>query len=244
MHSSANSDPAKDKIIVALDLPDETSALAAVEKLTGEVGLFKIGLQLFTACGPNIVRQIRALGGNVFLDLKFHDIPNTVRHAVESAVALDVQMLTVHAGGGREMLVAAATGAAGSATTVLGVTVLTSSNAQTLAEMGVNREVSDQVEALGKIVAEAGLGGLVASAHEIGLLRRYLPRSIKLVIPGIRPVGAETQDQKRVMTPLEAITAGADYLVIGRPILQAADPVAAAREIAASFALDKSLPPD
>lgn len=235
MHSPVKSASAKDKIIVALDLPDEKSALRAIEILTGEVGLFKVGLQLFTACGPSIVRQIRALGGGVFLDLKFHDIPNTVRHAVESAIALDVQILTVHAGGGREMLVAAAAGAAGSATIVLGVTVLTSSNSQTLAEMGVQREVPDQVEALGKIAAEAGLGGLVASAHEIGLLRRHIPSSMKLIIPGIRPAGTAAQDQKRVMTPLEAITAGADYLVIGRPILGAENPVQAAREIVASM---------
>ena len=239
MQSSANAPSAKDKtkgkIIVALDLPDEASALRAVEQLSGEVGLFKVGLQLFTACGPSIVRKIRALGSGVFLDLKFHDIPNTVRHAVESAVALDVQMLTVHAGGGREMLVAATAGAGDSSCIVLGVTVLTSANERTLSEMGVQRTVADQVEALGKIAAEAGLGGLVASAHEIGLLRRHIPSEMKLVIPGIRPAGAAVQDQKRVMTPLEAVAAGADYLVIGRPILEAADPAQAARDIAASF---------
>ena len=235
MHSSVNPVSAKEKIIVALDLPDASSAMRTVEQLSGEVGLFKVGLQLFTACGPDIVRQIRSLGGGVFLDLTFHDIPNTVRHAVESAVALDVQMLTVHAGGGREMLQAAAAGAAGSSTVVLGVTVLTSSNAETLAEMGVQRDVPTQVGELGTSAAESGLGGLVASAHEIGLLRLRIPSAMKLVIPGIRPAGAAVQDQKRVMTPLEAVKAGADYLVIGRPILGAADPVSAARQIAASL---------
>ncbi len=235
MHSPANLSAAKDKIIVALDLPDAAAALRAVELLTGEVGIFKIGLQLFTASGPALVRQIRSLGAAVFLDLKFHDIPNTVRHAVESAVALDVQMLTVHAGGGREMLVAAAAGAAGSAVRMLGVTVLTSSNANTLREIGVGTSVADQVQSLGKLAAEAGLGGLVASAHEIDLLRRHLPAAVKLVIPGIRPAGVETQDQKRTMTPREAVDLGADYLVIGRPILAASDPVQAAREIVASM---------
>ncbi len=235
MQSPVNPSSAKDKIIVALDLPDEASALRAVEQLTGEVGLFKVGLQLFTACGPSIVRQIRAQGAGVFLDLKFHDIPNTVRHAVESAVALDVQMLTVHAGGGREMLEAATAGAVHSSCIVLGVTVLTSSNERTLSEMGVQRSVPDQVAALGKIAAESGLGGLVASAHEIGLLRGCIPSGMKLVIPGIRPAGVAVQDQKRVMTPLEAVAAGADYLVIGRPILGAENPLQAAREIAANL---------
>lgn len=235
MHPPANLSAAKDKIIVALDLPDAKAALQAVEALTGEVGLFKIGLQLFTAVGPDLVRELRQRGAAVFLDLKFHDIPNTVRHAVESAVALDVQLLTVHAGGGREMLVAAAAGAAGTNTRVLGVTVLTSANANTLREIGVGASVADQVEALGKLAAEASLGGLVASPHEIDLLRRHVPDSLKLVIPGIRPAGAETQDQKRTMTPREAVDLGADYLVIGRPILGAANPVQAARDIIASL---------
>jgi len=158
-----------------------------------------------------------------------------VRHAVEAAVALDVQMLTVHTCGGREMLEAAAAGGAGSGVLLLGVTVLTSSDERTLREIGVPRSVSDQVAALGLLAAESGLGGLVASGHEITLLRQCVPSAMRLVIPGIRPAGNDAQDQKRVLTPAAALAAGADYLVIGRPILQAADPVAAAREIASSL---------
>jgi len=235
MHSVENIAAAKEKIIVALDVPSPAQAMALAEQLATEVGWMKIGLQLFTLAGPELVRTIRAAGARVFLDLKFHDIPNTVRHAVESAVTLDVQMLTVHTSGGGEMLRAAVAGAAGSPVRVLGVTVLTSSNQETLAETGVSRPVADQVAALGKLAVEAGLGGLVASAHEAALLRSMVPPEMALVIPGIRPAGEATQDQKRVMTPLEAVRAGADYLVIGRPITAAPDPVQAARAIAASL---------
>ncbi|HEY5893853.1 MAG TPA: orotidine-5'-phosphate decarboxylase [Chthoniobacterales bacterium] len=235
MHPVKNVAEAKEKIIVPLDVTTAAEALHLVEILSPEVGWFKIGLQLFTRNGPEIVRLVRATGAKVFLDLKFHDIPNTVLHAVESAVALDIQMLTVHASGGHEMLAAAARGAAGSATRVLGVTVLTSSNQQTLSETGVTRPVAEQVESLGKLAASAGLGGLVASPLEVALLRRVIPAEMKLVIPGIRPAGSDAGDQKRIMTPGEAVAQGADYLVIGRPITASPDPVAAARAIAASL---------
>ncbi|HEY5753299.1 MAG TPA: orotidine-5'-phosphate decarboxylase [Chthoniobacterales bacterium] len=235
MHPVKNVAEAKEKIIVPLDVTTAAEALHLVEMLASEVGWFKIGLQLFTRNGPEVVRLVRGTGARVFLDLKFHDIPNTVLHAVESAIALDVQMLTVHASGGHEMLAAAVRGAAGSATRVLGVTVLTSSNQQTLTETGVMRPIAEQVESLSQLAAAAGLGGLVASPLEVALLRAVVPREMKLVIPGIRPAGSDANDQKRIMTPPEAVAQGADYLVIGRPITAAADPVAAARVIVASL---------
>lgn len=225
-------------IIVPLDVPTRDEALALTEKLAGSVGAFKIGKELFVSEGPSIVREIRAAGANIFLDLKFHDIPNTVAGAVRAATRLDVQMVTIHTCGGTDMMVAAEIAAQQEATAqgqqpplVLGVTVLTSMDAEDINEVGTNGEVAPQVERLAKLAATSGLRGLVCSPLEIEMLRAVLPPEVKLVTPGIRPATSDTQDQKRVMTPAQAMTAGADWLVIGRPITQADDPAAAAQAI-------------
>jgi orotidine-5'-phosphate decarboxylase len=220
----------RDRLIIALDVGTRAEGISLALTLAPFAGWMKIGLQLFTAEGPDLVRAIRETGAGVFLDLKLHDIPNTVARAVESVARLDVQMLTVHLSGGAEM-VRAAVGAAPENLLLLGVTVLTSANSETLREIGVVEDVSRQVVRLAGIGKECGIGGLVASAHEIGALRKTLGKSLKLVIPGIRPRGSEEQDQKRVITPAEAVAAGADYLVIGRPITAAPDPTVAARKI-------------
>ena len=224
-------------IIVALDVPDAACALALAEQLAPAVGAFKIGKELFVAEGPDIVRRIRDTGAAVFLDLKFHDIPNTVAKAVASAAQLDVQMLTVHASGGTEMLRAAQAAAdeADNTPLILGVTVLTSMDKSDLEELGIQKNPADQVQHLATLGTAAGLKGLVCSPMEIAPLRAVLPAEAKLVTPGIRPAGAETGDQKRVMTPADAIGAGANWLVIGRPIYGADNPRAAAEGILESL---------
>lgn len=206
-----------DKIIVALDVPTKEKALALVEQLQSEISFFKIGLQLYTAEGPEIVRAVLASGAKVWLDLKLYDIPNTVARAVESANTLGVQMLTIHLSGGSEMI-RAATAARANNMLLLGVTVLTSSTEQTLHEIGITNTVQNQVIRLAKLGAEAGIDGVVASPHEIKLLRGEFGDRIKIAVQGIRPTWAEPGDQKRFLTPLEAIEAGADYIGIGRPI--------------------------
>jgi orotidine-5'-phosphate decarboxylase len=206
-----------DKIIVALDVPTKEKALELVEQLRGEISFFKIGLQLYTAEGPEIVRAVLATGVKVWLDLKLYDIPNTVARAVESASTLGVQMLTIHLSGGSEMI-RAATGACPNDMLLLGVSVLTSSTEQTLREIGITDSVEAQVIRLAKLGAAAGIDGLVASPHEIKILRREFSDRIKIAVQGIRPTWAEPGDQKRFMTPREAIEAGADYIGIGRPI--------------------------
>ena len=208
---------AAEKIIVALDVPTKTEALELVEKLRDQISFFKIGLQLYTGEGPEIVRSVSSKGSKVFLDLKLHDIPNTVARAVESAGRLGVQMLTIHLSGGGEMIRAAIAARANN-TLLLGVTVLTSSTEETLREIGVQDKVDDQVLRLAKLGVDAGIDGVVASPHEIKLIRREFGDKIKIVVPGIRPSGAEANDQKRTMTPRDALEAGADYLVVGRPI--------------------------
>jgi orotidine-5'-phosphate decarboxylase len=229
-------------IIVALDVSDATAALRLAERLAGAVGAVKIGKELFVTAGPEIVRQIRATGTPVFLDLKFHDIPNTVAQAVAAATRLDVQMLTIHTSGGADMMAAAERAAQDAASEagqrpplVLGVTVLTSMDATDLAGIGINAEPAAHVERLARLAAGAGLRGLVCSPLEIARLRQVLPREMQLVTPGIRPATADTQDQKRVMTPADAVKTGADWLVIGRPITQAKDPRAAAESILSSL---------
>ena len=214
---------AADKIIVALDVPTGKQALKLVDELSDEISLFKVGLQLYTGWGPQIVRQIRETGAKVFLDLKLHDIPNTVGLAVAAASELGVQMLTIHLSGGSEMIRAAVDSRRGDLL-ILGVTVLTSANDQTLNETGVTDRVEDQVLRLAALGVAAGINGLVASPHEIAKLRAACGRDIKIVVPGIRPAGSDVADQKRVMTPRQALDADADYLVIGRPITAAADP--------------------
>jgi len=206
-----------DKIIVALDVATKKNTLELVEQLRSEISFFKIGLQLYTAEGPEIVRAVLSTGARVWLDLKLHDIPNTVARAVDSASALGVQMLTIHLSGGSEMI-RAATGARAKNMLLLGVTVLTSATEQSLREIGITNTVEDQVIRLARLGAEAGIDGVVASPHEIKTLRREFADRIKIAVQGIRPSWAEPGDQKRFMTPREAIEAGADYIGIGRPI--------------------------
>ncbi len=222
----------RDRIIVALDFPTSADALALVRRFSPHGGLFKIGLQLYIAAGPEIVRAVHDLGGRVFLDLKLHDIPNTVGRAVESARSLGVEMLTVHLGGGRAMI-EAAVGAAPTKLMLLGVTVLTSSDETTLREVGVAAGMEAQVLRLAHLGAECGIGGIVASPHELAALRLAHGSKIKIITPGIRPAGSVAGDQKRAMTPAEALKAGADFLVIGRPITAAPDPFAAFEQIVA-----------
>jgi orotidine-5'-phosphate decarboxylase len=207
-----------DKIIVALDVATKGKALDLVEELRDEISFFKIGLQLYTAEGPEIVRAVLATGSKVWLDLKLHDIPNTVAKAVESASHLGVQMLTIHLSGGSEMI-RAAIGARTNDIMILGVTVLTSATEQTLREIGIIDKLDDQVLRLARLGVEAGIDGVVASSHELKKLRTEFGDKIKIVVPGVRPSWSEAGDQKRVMTPREAIETGADYLVIGRPII-------------------------
>jgi orotidine-5'-phosphate decarboxylase len=232
----------RNPIIVALDVPTAEAALKLAEQLAPVAGSFKIGGELFTAAGPDIVRRIRGTGAAVFLDLKFHDIPNTVARAVASATRLDVQMLTVHTSGGLEMMRAAEASAQAAAKAdgraaplVLGVTVLTSSNGGTLAEIGCEPDVGAQVERLAGLAVKAGLRGLVCSPLEIVALRKILPAHVQLVTPGIRTGAEKADDQKRTLTPREAMAAGANWLVIGRPIYAAENPRAAAEKILESL---------
>lgn len=228
----------RNPIIVALDVPAAEAALELATQLAPVCGGFKIGSELFTTAGPEIVKKVRERGALVFLDLKFHDIPNTVAKAVAAAVRLDVQMLTVHAGGGTEMLRAAEKAAEETAyqlgripPLVLGVTVLTSLDSAALREVGLDVNVEYQVRRLASVATKAGLRGLVCSPLEIGALRKVIPAQVQLVVPGIRTGAEKADDQKRTMTPREAIAAGANWLVIGRPIYGAENPRAAAEKI-------------
>jgi len=221
---------ARERLIIALDVPTQTEALKLVRELSPQVGFFKIGLQLYTAGGPEIVRAILATGAKVFLDLKLHDIPNTVGKAVESAGRLGVQMLTIHLSGGEEMIRAAIDGQQHNMS-ILGVTVLTSASEQTLRETGVSGKISNHVLRLAKLGVTTGIDGVVASPHEIQMLRAEFGDQMKIIVPGIRPTWSEAGDQKRVMTPREAFQNGADYLVIGRPIIAHPSPRAAVAKI-------------
>jgi orotidine-5'-phosphate decarboxylase len=242
----------RDRLIVALDVSSATQARQLVQSIGESASTYKIGKQLFTAEGPQIVRDLVASGRKVFLDLKFHDIPNTVAAAVREAAELQVSMLTVHASGGSKMLKAAAEAAAQSPAKpiVLAVTVLTSLSDADLSEIGVSGNVLTQVLRLGVLARNAGCGGLVASAKEVPELRRELGDDFAIVTPGIRPGGPSSKgaphlpagkfgetrttrpdDQARVLTPKQAIAAGATYLVVGRPILEATDPSIAAESI-------------
>ena len=234
-------------IIVALDVPNVDRALELARRVAPAVGAFKIGSELFTSAGPDIVRQIRATGAAVFLDLKFHDIPNTVAKSVAAATRLDVQMLTIHTSGGPEMMRAAETSAQETARQlgrpaplVLGVTVLTSMDATELGSVGLPPNPAKQVERLAALATSAGLRGLVCSPLELAALRQMLPASMQLVTPGIRGPGDAAGDQKRTLSAAEAIAAGASWLVIGRPIYADADPRVAAERILASIRPEKN----
>lgn len=221
------------KIIVALDFADAASALALVEGLDPALCRLKVGKELFTAAGPELVRALVARGFEVFLDLKFHDIPNTVAAACRAAAGLGVWMLNVHASGGRRMMTAAQEALAGlpSPPLLIAVTVLTSMSAEDLGEVGVVAAPADQVLRLARLAQACRLDGVVCSAQEATLLRAELGADFRLVTPGIRPAGTAAGDQRRVMTPAQALNAGATDLVIGRPVTAAADPLAALKAI-------------
>jgi len=234
----------QNKLIVALDVQTTQEARELVELLGPEVGMFKVGSQLFTAAGPEIVRDIVRSGSRVFLDLKFHDIPNTVAAAAVEATRLGVTILNVHAGGGPEMMRRTAAAVSEAAAVegllrpaIIAVTVLTSADKATLNAVGVENTPEEQVIKLARLAAENGMDGLVASPLEVGAIRTAIPqRGFLIVTPGIRPAGSALDDQKRVMSPAETVLAGADYLVVGRPIIAAKDPVAAAKMIGAEIA--------
>jgi orotidine-5'-phosphate decarboxylase len=232
----------RNPIIAALDVPSAEQALKLAGQIAPAVGAFKIGSELFTTAGPDIVKKVRATGAGVFLDLKFHDIPNTVARAVAAATRLDAQMLTIHTSGGGEMMRAAEKSARETAKLaglepplVLGVTVLTSSTSETLAETGCATDTEQQVLRLAQLAVKSGLTGLVCSPLEIAALRKVLPAQVKLVTPGIRTGAEKADDQKRTLSAREAMAAGADWLVIGRPIIAAENPRAAAEEIFGSL---------
>ena len=232
----------KNPIIAALDVPSAEQALKLAEQIAPAVGAFKIGKELFVSAGPDIVKKIRATGASIFLDLKFHDIPNTVAKAVAAATRLDVQMLTIHTSGGPAMMRAAEHAAQETAARlgqpaplVLGVTVLTSLESADLYAVGADSNIGRQVERLATLAASCGIRGLVCSPLELVGLRQILPGSMQFVTPGIRPGGGGSDDQKRTLTPKEAMEAGSTWLVIGRPIYAAANPRAAAEKILESL---------
>ena len=233
----------RDKLIVALDLPSGNAATRMAERLHGHAGMFKVGSELFTAEGPVPVRYLVTTGHRVFLDLKFHDIPNTVRAAAREAAELGVSMVNVHASGGRKMMEAALEGARSAGIgggdearpKVLAVAILTSLECQDLDELGISGAPVEAVLRLARLAQCAGLDGVVASPREISAIRQACGPGFLIVTPGIRPASAATNDQARIATPASAIAAGADYLVVGRPITGAPDPVAAADAIVAEM---------
>ena len=225
------------KLIVALDTDDLKVAGQLIDRLAPIVKIFKVGSQLFTACGPRVLQLIQQKGSGAFLDLKFHDIPNTVSRAVEAACRYNPLLLSVHTLGGSRMLRAAkeARDHSGVGTKILGVTILTSLDKGQLEEIGLSASVNEEVLCLAQMAHAAGLDGVVASPQEISILRRSLGEDFIIVTPGIRPAAPMADDQRRTMQAKEAVSAGADYLVVGRPITQAPDPYAAAKEIIAEM---------
>lgn len=229
---------ARSRLIVALDLPERTAAMNAVRRLAGHVGCFKVGLEIFVREGPSLVEEIRGAGEKVFLDLKLHDIPNTVAGAVRSACRLGVDMMTLHAAGGRRMMEAARDAARESDVPplLLAVTALTSLSDDDGRSIGISLPLAEWVERLAELALAAGIPGVVASPLELPLLYRRFGGRLRYVIPGIRPAGASPEDQVRAAEPGKAILAGADFIVVGRPILRAPDPVVAADRIVAEIA--------
>ncbi|MBY5981058.1 orotidine-5'-phosphate decarboxylase [Ferrimonas balearica] len=226
------------KVLVALDFASEQDAMAFVERIDPSQCRLKVGKEMFTLFGPQFVKALTGKGFEVFLDLKFHDIPNTVAHAVAAAAELGVWMVNVHATGGSKMMAAAKAALApygDKAPKLIAVTVLTSMGEEELPELGITRSNDEQVLALATLAKQAGLDGVVCSAQEAAMLKAKLGAEFQLVTPGIRPAGADLGDQRRVMTPAEAVAAGSDYLVIGRPITQSADPLATLEAINATL---------
>ncbi len=226
---------ARERLIVALDFPSPIQAQTAANQIGGAAGYFKVGKQLFTIAGPQLVRDLVASGRRVFLDLKFHDIPNTVAGAVKAASELGVSMLTVHAAGGSRMLKAAVEAAGPSGPMVLAVTVLTSLSDADMSEIGLSGPVRDQALRMAALARNCGCPGVVSSPQEASCIRRELGDGFAIVTPGIRPAGSAVGDQARIATPADAIRAGATHLVIGRPITAALDPAAAARAVVADI---------
>lgn len=220
-----------DRLVVALDFPARQPALSMVARLRGQAGIFKVGKQLFTAEGPALVKELVGGGNRVFLDLKFHDIPNTVEGAVTAAVGLGATLINVHALGGPAMLRAAARAAEGGPAALLAVTVLTSLDSEQLSALGFRETPEKLALRLARMALDAGLDGVVAAPTEVMLLRSELGNGFLILTPGIRFDPADRQDQHRIATPDAAVRNGADYIVVGRPITQAADPAAVARRI-------------
>jgi len=228
------------ELIVALDRPSSTEAGMILEKMPADVRWYKVGLELFTSDGPAALALLKTKKKNIFLDLKLHDIPNTVARAIHAAAGHNISLLTVHAMGGEAMMRAAVKSAKtisdkaaspARAPKIIAVTILTSHSQEDLTSIGIQRKISDQVLALAELALKCGVDGLVASVNEAPFLRKKFGKDFILVVPGIRPAGAENKDQKRVATPAMAVQAGADYLVVGRPITDAHDPSAAANAI-------------
>ena len=231
---------ARNKIIFALDVHGLNDIDRWADTLAGKVGMFKVGKELFTSCGPAAVKAVQRHGGQVFLDLKYHDIPNTVASAMLEAARLGVQLANLHALGGAEMMETAVNAVQrefsdAERPRLLAVTILTSSTVQTLRQVGIEHSVQDMVVRLARLAKESGMDGVVASPLEIGPIREACGPAFLIVTPGVRPSFAAVDDQKRIMTPVEAVSCGADYLVIGRPIAKAADPAQAAECIAAEI---------
>jgi orotidine-5'-phosphate decarboxylase len=218
----------KEKILLVLDVSSREEAMKLVRPLYEHVGMFKVGMQLFTAEGPSLVKEIVDLGGKVFLDLKFHDIPNTVSHGVLEAAKLGVSLMTIHAAGGRAMMETVAKALENKygnrKPMVVAVTVLTSLNDKALAEVGITRPMEQQVVAMAKLADDCGIAGVVCSPHEIQMVRQAAGPNFKIVTPGIRMPGQSANDQQRLATPSEALAAGADYIVVGRAVTAAPDP--------------------
>lgn len=229
----------KDRLIVALDVNEYSKAMSLADDLAGKVGALKVGFELFTAAGPGFVMELIDKGHKVFLDMKFHDIPNTVGKAILAASSLGVFMVNVHVMGGVKMMQAAALAgqqAGGSRPLIIGVTVLTSMGEKDLSTLGIPGKPLDVALHYAKLAKDCGLDGVVASAHEAKMIKQFCGDDFVVVTPGIRPVGSDAADQKRIMTPTQAVANGSDYLVVGRPIHGAEDPGKAAEEIVAQIA--------